>query len=313
MLSRTADSLYWLGRYSERAGNVARGLQASLRMASLGGALASAPQEWQALVTATGGREAFAEKHGAATGETAIHWLTLDTDNPSSIANCIENGRRNARAVRTALTADMWEAINETWLEFRRMDEGTIQGDRLPGFLDWVKARTLLFNGAAADTMLRGEAWRFTHLGTMLERADNTARLLDVRHAVFVPDAPEDASSHAQCQAVLRAVASLRAYQHVYRARLTPRLVAELLILKPELPRSLVACYRRVDQVLDRISQDAGGRRGEANDIVAALHTRLRNARIEDILEQGVHAFITETIGINLRLGIQIADTYLHG
>ncbi len=313
MLSRTADSLYWLGRYAERAGNVARGLQASLRMASLGGALGSASQEWQGLVTAAGGKEGFAKKHGAATGEAAIHWLTLDADNPSSIANCIESGRRNARAVRTAVTADMWEAINETWLEFRRMDGGTIQGDRLPGFLDWVKSRTLLFNGAAADTMLRGEAWRFTHLGTMLERADNTARLLDVRHRVFEPDARQDAAAHAQCQAVLRAVASLRAYQHVYRARLTPALVAELLILKPELPRSLIACYRRVDQVLDRISIDAGGRRGEANDVVAALHQRLVAAKIDDIVDQGVHAFITEIIGINLALGVQIADTYLHG
>ncbi|PZW50404.1 putative alpha-E superfamily protein [Humitalea rosea] len=313
MLSRTADSLYWLGRYSERAGNVARGLQSSLRMASLGGALASPAVEWRALVIAAGGEEGFTAKHKAFTGEAAIHWLTLDTSNPSSIANCIESGRRNARAVRTALTSDMWEAINETWLEFRRLDAGTIQGDRLPGFLDWVKSRTLLFNGAAADTMLRGEAWRFTHLGTMLERADNTARLLDVRHAVFAPGAAEDAASHAQCQAVLRAVASLRAYQHVYRARLRAPLVAELLIMRPELPRSLIACYGRVDRVLRVIEADTGGRRGSANDTAARMHARLRDNGIETILEQGLHAFITETIAANIRLGIEIADTYLHG
>lgn len=313
MLSRTADSLYWLGRYSERAGNVARGLQASLRMASLGGALVSPAAEWRALVIAAGGEEGFSAKHKGFTGEAAIHWLTLDADNPSSIANCIEAGRRNARAVRTALTSDMWEAINETWLEFRRMDGGTIQGDRLPGFLDWVKSRTLLFNGAASDTMLRGEAWRFTHLGTMLERADNTARLLDVRHTVFTPGATEDAASHAQCQAVLRAIASLRAYQHVYRARLTPHLVAELLIMKTELPRSLLSCYARVDRVLRMIEDDTGGRRGSANDTAAALHARLRDGGLDSILEQGLHEFITEIIATNIRLGTEIADTYLHG
>ena len=208
MLSRTADCLFWLGRYSERAGNVARGLAATLRMAMLAQPL-SAEDEWRALLIATGCEPGFRVKHPAVTPDAVIHWLTLDLDNPSGIAACVEAARRNARTVRTALTVDMWEAINDTWIEFRRLDPAITQGDRLPGFLDWVKSRALLFNGAATDTMLRDDAWRFVHLGTMLERADNTARLLDVRHAAFDTAPGADAAQYAQWQAVLRSVAAL--------------------------------------------------------------------------------------------------------
>jgi uncharacterized alpha-E superfamily protein len=311
MLSRTADCLFWLGRYSERAGNVARGLAATLRMAMLAQPL-SAVDEWRALLIATGSEPGFSAKHPVATQEAVIHWLTLDLDNPSGIAACVEAGRRNARTVRTALTVDMWEAINDTWIEFRRLDPSLTKGDRLPGFLDWVKSRTLLFNGAATDTMLRDDAWRFVHLGTMLERADNTARLLDVRHAAFDTQAA-DAAHYAQWQAVLRSVSALRAYQHVFHARLQPQLVAELLLLRKELPRSLLACYRNVEAVLDAIADANGGTRGACHSLAAQLHGRMRDGEMDAILEQGLHGFLTDTIDRNIELGQQIGLLYLNG
>lgn len=312
MLSRTADCLFWLGRYSERAGNVARGLAATLRMAMLAQPL-SAEDEWRSLLIATGCEPGFRAKHASATPEAVVHWLTLDLDNPSGIAACVEAARRNARTVRTALTVDMWEAINDTWIEFRRLDAIVMKGDRLPGFLDWVKSRTVLFNGAATDTMLRDDAWRFVHLGTMLERADNTARLLDVRHPAFAPSPNADAAQYAQWQAVLRSVSALRAYQHVFHARLQPQLVAELLVLRKELPRSLHACYRAVDTVLDAIADANGGTRGACHSIAAHLHARTAEGDMAAILEQGLHGFLTEIIDRNIELGQQIGLLYLNG
>ncbi|KAA2215033.1 alpha-E domain-containing protein [Teichococcus oryzae] len=313
MLSRTADSLFWLGRYSERAGNVARGLGATLRMALLAEPADGAEREWRALMVAAGCEHGFRERHEAAAHEAAIHWLTLDPANPSGIAASVESARRNARSVRTALTVDMWEAINDTWLEFRRLDSGAIKGDRLPGFLDWVKSRTLLFNGAAADTMLRDDAWRFTQLGTILERADNTARLLDSRHGAFAPDVSADAACYAHWQAVLRSVGALRAYQHVYHARLDPRRVAELLLMRTELPRSLLSCYARVERTLQTIANANGGNPGECQRLAGALHAKLRFGRLDSILDGGLHGFLTGIIDENITLGQEIAARYLNG
>jgi uncharacterized alpha-E superfamily protein len=311
MLSRTADCLFWLGRYSERAGNVARGLAATFRMAMLARPLA-AQDEWRSLLIATGSEPGFRAKHDHVTPEAVTYWLTLDMDNPSGIAACVEAARRNARTVRTALTVDMWEAVNDSWIEFRRLDTEVIKGDRLPGFLDWVRSRAVLFNGAATDTMLRDDAWRFVHLGTMLERADNTARLLDVRHEAFNLAAAGDATAYAQWQAVLRSVSALRAYQHVFHARLQPQLVAELLLLRQELPRSLLSCYRNVETVLEDIAVANGGTRGECHRLAGALHARMRFGEIGGILETGLHDFLTETIDQNIQLGQEIGRKYLN-
>jgi uncharacterized alpha-E superfamily protein len=310
MLSRTADNLYWIGRYTERAGNVARGLSATWRMAMLAAPRGRAEEEWRALLVATGSAPGFLEKHGTVTQARAIHWLTLDADNPSGIAACVEAARRNARAVRTALTVDMWSAINDTWSEMRRIGPDAVSGDRLAGFLDWVQARTLLFNGSASDTMLRSEAWHFVRLGTLLERGDNTARLLDARHADFDPRA--DAPDPASWQAALRAVSALRAYQHVFRARLSADRVADLLLLRPELPRSVRACQQRVQGLLETIA-GLTGRRGACQEIALALRGELAGTRIDEVLETGLHATLTRIIDTNVRLGAEVTGLYLSG
>jgi len=311
MLSRTADSLYWLGRYIERAGNNARGLQVALRLTSLTSAVAQRDSAWRALLIATGCAPGFAATGEALTREAVVRYMAADVANPSSILSCIENARRNARAVRTALTVDMWEAVNETWSEGRRSTDDTFSLDNLPAFLDWVKARTILFNGAYADTMLRDEAWAFVRLGTMCERADNTARVLDVHHHALMGQEESGAVAFVQWQAILRSVAALRAYHWVFHAKLDPRRIAELLILRPELPRSVVACYARIEETLDTIAASHGGRRGECHRLAGEMHARLRFGRIDDIMEGGLHNFLTTTIDRNLELGRQIQDFYL--
>lgn len=314
MLSRTAEALFWLGRYTERAGNNARGLQGALRMAGVTHAAGRPAEEWRSLLVATGCDAGFDATGQAATSEAVVRHLAADADNPSSILSCIEAARGNARTVRTALTVDMWEAINETWAEARRLLPGALAPDALPGFLDWVKSRTLLFNGAYADTMLRDDAWRFVHLGTMLERADNTARLLDVKLHLLVP--PEEgqggAVDYGQWQAILRSVSALRAYQWVYHARLQPALIAELLILRPELPRSLLACYRHVEETLESIAAANGGKRGECHRIAGEMHARLRYGRIDTIMAGGLERFLTEFIDRSLDLGREVQAFYMH-
>ncbi|MCO6417259.1 alpha-E domain-containing protein [Siccirubricoccus sp. KC 17139] len=312
MLSRTADSLFWLARYTERAGNVARGLAVASRMAAISARLGDEVEEWRALLTATGGEAGFRRKYPEPTAEAVIHWLIFDPDNPSGILPCFEAARRNARAVRTALTVDMWEALNDGWNHLRKLPPEATDGDHLPDFLGWVRDRVTLFNGAAHETMLRDEAWRFVRLGTMLERADNSARLLDVRHKLLTPEA-EGAVDYVQWQAVLRAVSALRSYQWIYRDRLQPRRIAELLILRPELPRSLLSCFGEVAETLEAIAVGQGGRRGECHRLAGGLHAQLRYGRIEAIFEQGLHEFLTGMIARAAELGGEIEAFYIRG
>ncbi|MCS6891385.1 MAG: alpha-E domain-containing protein [Rhodovarius sp.] len=308
MLSRTADSLFWMGRYTERAANLARGLAVTGRMASLSAALGQEGAEWRSLLVASGGEQGFLERHPAITPEAVIDWLLHDRSNPSSILSCFEAARRNARAVRTALTVDMWGALNDTWNRLRSLAPGETEGEALPAFLEWVRERVLLFNGAAQDTMLRGEPWLFVQLGTALERADNTARLLDVRHGWLAGGATAE---YAQWQAVLASLSATRSYQWVYRDRLDPRRIAELVILRPELPRSLVACFGRVKELLEAIATQHGGRRGECHRMAGAMHAELAYGRLEDILAGGLHEFLTRIIRRTAELGEEIERFYI--
>jgi uncharacterized alpha-E superfamily protein len=313
MLARTADSLFWLGRYMERAGNVARGLNATLRMASLAAPRGTETAEWAGLLSAIGSATHYEELYGAPTPAQAARWLTLDTLNPSSVTSCFESARRNARAVRTALTVDMWEAVNDTWIDLRKLDPGEAGGDRLMGFLDWVMSRAVLFNGAAMDTMLRDDAWRFVRLGTMLERADNTARLLAARAPAFAPGAEEDAGNHAQWQALLRSVAALRAYQHLFRERLSPGRVVELLLMRPEHPRSLSACYEEVNDILGVLAMSDGEDRVACRRLAAALRGRCVAHTPARLMEGSLSEILPEVIDGNGKLGVSIGKCFLVG
>jgi uncharacterized alpha-E superfamily protein len=313
MLSRTADSLFWLARYMERAENVARIIMVGHRMASMARSLENAGNEWRSTLIAAGCEEGFFAKYAEADGPAVTDYLVRDPDNPSSIFSCLETARRNARAVRTALTVDMWDALNETWLKTRSPDTSAHAPERIMALLEWVKERSLLFNGAYANTMLRNDAYYFTRLGTFIERADNTARILDVKYHVLLPrhEGVGGALDYYHWQAILRSVSALRSYHWVYHDRLKPWLVAELLILRPEMPRSLLSCCDQIVRHLELLADAYGGLRGECHRIAGEIHARLRYGRIKDVFQTGLHEFLTEFIDRSVVLGGEISRLYL--
>ena len=313
MLSRTADSLYWLARYVERAENTARTVLVGHWMASMARSLGNPGNEWESTLMASGCAPGYRAKHSEVTPAGVVDYLVRDPENPSSLVSCIETARRNARAVRTALTVDMWNALNETWLRMREKLVSGFTPDQVSEVLEWVKQRSQLFNGAYANTMLRNDAYYFTRLGTFLERADNTARLLDVKYHVLLPQSEGigGALDYYQWQAILRSVSGLRSYHWVYHERLKPWLIAELLILRPEMPRSLVSCYDEIARTLELLADAYAGKRGECHRLAGEVYARLRYGRIQDVFQLGLHEFLTEFVNRTTILGDEIAALYL--
>ena len=312
MLSRTADSLYWLARYVERADNTARILDAAYRLASLPATYGGHTNEWESAVLTAGAGSAFRAAYGEATPQNVIEFLAFSEANPSSIRRCFEIARQNARSVRVALTSEMWEAINGAWLEMQRLKPSQLRAEDLPRFVSWVKQSSLRFDGSAMRTMLRNDAYWFSRLGVYIERADNTARILDVKYHVLLPrDAPVGGGlDYYQWSAILRSVSALVSYHWVYRDRLKPWLIADLLILRQEMPRSLAACYGALARHLDEIAERYG-RQGPSQRAARAMHARLGNSRIDEIFQSGLHEFVQGFIAENDRLGSTIAEQYL--
>ncbi len=315
MLARTADNLFWLARYMERTDYVSRLLAVASRM---GENEIEAEKDldtrdgggWHSTIVACGCEALFYQKYAAASEENVTRFLISDLDNPSSIHACIEAARKNARAVRTALTADMWEAVNGSWLTLRESQLSSLTPEKVATFLDWTKERASLFNGAYANSMLRNDAFYFTRLGSVLERADNTARILDVKYHILLPsaDAVGGVIDYYQWAALLRVVSALRAYHVLYEGRIQPWNVAELLILRKELPRSLLYCYEQVNRTLELI--EGGSRTSEAHRLAGAIYTQLRYGRIKDIYEEGLHQYLTDIIDRTIILGQEVAQHY---
>ena len=315
MLSRTADNLCWLARYVERADYLARIIEATSRLASLPRAYGGDNSEWESALISTDGIEQFEALYDKLAGPEVVHFLVFDERNPSSIRNCVEYARTNARAVRTALTVEMWEAINGAWLELRKFshkDAHALEREALSGFLDIVKKMALDVDGSAYRTMLRNDAFFFMRLGHFIERADNTARLLDVKYHVLLPESEEVGGSldYFQWTAILRAVSAHTAYHWVYRQSIKPWLVADLLILKPDMPRSLISCYENIVYYLDHLAR-AYGRQGAAQRHARAVFARLQRATRDSIFQGGLHEFIEGFIDDNNKLGAVLAEQYL--
>lgn len=312
MLSRTADNLFWLARYTERADFVARILDATMRLASLPSSYGGARNEWESALASAGSQETFQGLYSATNEDTVRDFLAFSPANPSSIRNCLERARTNARAVRTALTTESWEAINGAWLEFKRFDGRSMSREEFARFLEWVKSLSLVFEGSAHRTMLRNDAYWFTRLGLAMERADNTARIIDVKYHVLLPDTERVGGSldYFQWTTILREVSALTAYHWVYRDSVRPLRVADLLILNRQMPRSLASCYEVLVRHLDLIA-DAYGRRGPSQRLASATLSRLSDLAIEEIFSQGMHEFIEGFIEENNRLGSAVADQYL--
>jgi uncharacterized alpha-E superfamily protein len=312
MLSRTADNLYWLSRYVERAEYLARILEATQRLTALPLAYSGTTNEWESAVSTAGCVNAFFAAFDEANEDTVTEFLAFSPANPSSIRNCFEVARSNARAVRTALTVEMWDAINGGWHEIKRFGGAAASREELARFLRLVQECSLRFDGSAYRTMLRNDAYWFSRLGVFIERADNTARILDVKYHLLLPaeqhvGGPLD---YFQWAAILRSVSALTSYHWVYRESLKPWLIADLLILNDQMPRSLASCYQNLVQNLDYIA-GAYGRQGAAQRQARGIRTRLENSRMDDVFQHGLHEFIGEFVADNNRLGSSISQQYL--
>jgi uncharacterized alpha-E superfamily protein len=312
MLARTADNLFWLARYMERADYLARLLQVAGHMNAVR-VDDDRNSEWESAIVAAGDGDAFFAKHDAADEAAVVDFIAFDTDNPSSIVNCIETARRNARAVRTALTADMWEAVNATWQELGSYRAMPLDEDKRTEFLDWVKARVGLFHGVCSNAMLRRDGFHFSRVGQFLERADNTARLLDVKYHVRLPQVSDVGGviDYYQWLAILRVVGARRAYRVLFKGHVEPARTAELLIIREEFPRSLAFCYQQITLHLDAISSQDPQRSAEAKRQAHSLYADLRFSSVERIIASGLHEYLTDLIDRNETLGAEIADGHL--
>lgn len=313
MLSRTAENLYWLARYVERAEYLARTLDATLRATALPSAYVGKSNEWESALSTAGVNEEFHKLFDEANEKTVVEYLAFSVENPSSIRNCIEIARVNSRSVRTALTSEMWDTINGAWIELQQIWANAPRTrDNLSRFLRFVQETSLRFDGSAYRTMLRNDAYWFSRLGLHLERADNTARILDVKYHMLLPEEEHVGGplDYYQWTSILRSVSALTAYHWVYRETLKPWLIADLLILNNSLPRSLSSCYENLVRNLDQIGV-AYGRQGPAQRHARGVRNRLERSDMDTIFQHGLHEFIEEFIGDNARLGDIISKQYL--
>ncbi|MDR3368403.1 alpha-E domain-containing protein [Rhodoferax sp.] len=314
MLSRTADHLFWMNRYTERAENTARLLdvnyQTSLLPQSEGVALAG----WQGLLSISELMSSYREKHGDIRAEKVMAFMVKDESNPSSILSCLTAARENARAVRGTLTTEVWETLNQTWLEVKRkVKDGEFEEDPAQ-FFEWVKFRSHLSRGVTVGTMLMDEALHFMRLGTFLERADNTARLVDVKfHAVqsdFYGTANEKDQEYDfyHWSAILRSVSGFEVYRKVYRDVIKPERVAELLILRADMPRSL---HASLNEVVSNLKMVANDQSSETQRRAGKLRSELEYGCIDEILATGLHAYLTQFLDRVNDLGAHISQDFL--
>ncbi len=309
MLGRTANDLFWMARYMERAENMARLLEVGFRLALMPSD--GHKGEWRSTLRSAGCEAGYIARHGEPEASRIVDYLLLDRDNPSSVYSCIAAARSNARAQRTAITREMWESINTAWIEFSSSAQRRIRGNELPMLFDWIRERSSLFRGALLNTILRNDTFYFTQLGTFLERADNTSRILDVKYYVLLPqnEVVGGGLDNAQWAAILRSVSAHRSFRWVYRDAFKPWHIADFLILNPKLPRSLRSCYQETVTALDGLAQ-LYGERHACHDDAAELLDRLVQADMAAIFQEGLHEFLQEIIASNNRLAADIATAY---
>ena len=312
MLSRTADHLFWMSRYTERAENTARILDVNYQTSMLPQSASSAQSGWEGLLSISELKPAFVAKYGDSVApRDVMDFMVCDEENSSSIVSCLKNARENARAVRGTLTTEVWETENQTYLEVIRMlRNGDFERDPLQ-FFEWVKFRSHLSRGVTAGTMLQDEAFHFLRLGTFLERADNTARLVDVKfHAAQknLANALDEDFDFYHWSSILRSVSGFEIYRKVYRDVIKPERVAELLILRADMPRSLLGCLNEVMNNLARVTSDPNS---ETRRRAGRLRSDLQFARIDEILANGLHAFLTQFLDRVNELGSHLSREFL--
>jgi uncharacterized alpha-E superfamily protein len=319
MLSRTADSLYWMARYTERAENTARLIDIGLQQSLLPGQQRQAEASLAGMLGLAELMPVYQKKFGDVNPESVIRFMVLDEENPSSIWCSLHNARENARAVRGQITTGMWETMNTTWLEFlQHCDQGLPLNE--PGkFFEWVQMRSHLSRGITIGTMYKDEAFRFIRLGTFIERADSTARMIDLRFqdieqqdavsGLLDPDDPEYAvREFYHWEAVLRSLSAFEAYRKVYRDTISGSRVAELLILNKEMPRSIASC---VNEIVANLENVGNGNSRETRRRAGKLAANLRYLTIEEIADDGLHGWLTQLLGDIDDLGVRIREDFL--
>lgn len=314
MLSRTAENLYWIGRYMERAETMARLLEVGERISLMPNTVAGYRSDWDSILRASGTAEGFARKYNAPIQRNLESYLFFDRANTSSVASCIERARENARVVRTALTTQVWEAINTAFQELRQMEREERSAMPLSRMTDWTTRQTALVRGSIEGTQLRKDGYYFLNLGYHLERADNTARLLDVKYFMLLPQADYVGSGldSAQWSTLLRSLSAHRAFNWAYGGDLRAEKVADFLILNPACPRSLMYCIESASSDLEAIAR-AYANRTEAQSRVRRVVAELIDAQVSDIFNEGMHEFLNRMIEEVAGISASVTESYLIG
>ncbi|WP_116083098.1 alpha-E domain-containing protein [Tropicimonas sp. IMCC34011] len=309
MLGKTAGGLYWMFRYLERSENISRLIEAGFRIALT--RPSNSEDEWAGIIDAAGCRRAYEARHSEFTQGNAIDFLLRDPANPSCTLNAIENARNNARLVRVALSREVWEATNECWMEVRQALSQPVKDRDLPEVLALIRKQSALVRGALHGTMLRNDVFNFARIGTFLERADSTARILDVKYYVLLPSASQIGSAldNVQWENILRSVGGARAYRWLNGSDISSAGIAEFLILDRQMPRSLIFCAENIAGNLSYIMQQYGDRL-TCHDYADGLVGRLGSTAIQSILDAGLHEFIVDFLETNAALGRQIETEY---
>jgi len=309
MLGKTAGGLFWMFRNLERSENTARLLEAGFRMALTRSS--AAEDEWASVVSAAGSQKQYAECYDQYDAANVIDFLLRDRTNPASVISVVENARNNARVVRTALTREVWEATNECWITLKDLLSKPINERDLPDTLGTVRQQSSLVRGALHGTMLRNDIYDFARLGTFLERADNTSRILDVKYYVLLPSASFVGSSldNVQWESILRSVSAQRAYRWLNPGDINPAWIADFLIRDKRLPRSLAFCYAKIVDNLNSLENDYGLHH-PCHDHATETYRQLKDTSIDNIFDSGLHEFIIDFIRSNTQLGMQIEQDY---
>lgn len=313
MLGKTANGLYWMYRYLERAENNARLIETGQRIALTRSG--DAPDDWASVMKTAGAHRGYDEKHAEVTKDNAIDWMLRDLDNPSSVRASIETARQNARLVRTALTSEVWSAMNGCYIDVREALQRRVRERDLPAVLGLIRQRTALVRGATHGTMLRNDIYDFARIGTFLERADNTARILDTKYYVLLPTLQAVGSrlDNVQWQVILRSVSAEAAYRMTYGQTVSPNNIARFLILDNRMPRSLKFCASKIRDNLGYLASDYGTKLG-SHSLAEDVCKRFLTHEVESIFDYGLHEYIQDVVGALYELGTQIETDYrFHG
>ncbi|NTZ42842.1 alpha-E domain-containing protein [Altererythrobacter sp. SALINAS58] len=310
MLGRTANGLFWMFRYLERVENTARLLDAGLRMALTRDSV-TAEEEWRSVISTAGQKSGYEAKHGTYTGVQAWNFILRDRDNPASVTEMFDRIRTNARLARNAISGEVWEAINESWMDIRDLLSRPVGQNHVGEAIAMVRRAGTLAHGAMTGSMLRDESFHFARAGTFIERFDSTSRILDIKYYLLLPSLSYVGSSldTGQWDTVLRSVSGDRAYRWINAGNIDARGIVEFLVLDDRFPRSLAFCQSALRQNLAALAR-IHGREGRSNELMRQADTQLSSLTIEEIFDMGLHQFLLEFMASNAGIAAAIAEDY---